>query len=101
MRLTLHVWRQAGPASPGRFVPYDVADASPDMSFLEVLDLLNEALVTRREEPIAFDHDCREGICGACGMVIDGRPHGPRRATTACQLHIRHFVDSYTIWIET
>jgi succinate dehydrogenase / fumarate reductase iron-sulfur subunit len=70
------------------------------MSFLDVLDLLNEQLVTRGEEPIAFDHDCREGICGACGMVINGRPHGPRRATTACQLHMRHFADGAAIWVE-
>jgi len=100
VRLTLHVWRQAGPSLPGRFVPYEVPDASPDMSFLEVLDLLNEQLVTRGEEPIAFDHDCREGICGACGMVINGRPHGPRQATTACQLHMRHFADGAAIWVE-
>jgi succinate dehydrogenase / fumarate reductase iron-sulfur subunit len=100
VRLTLHVWRQPGPTAAGRFVPYDVPDASPDMSFLDVLDLLNEQLVTRREEPIAFDHDCREGICGACGMVINGRPHGPRQATTACQLHMRHFADGAAIWVE-
>jgi succinate dehydrogenase / fumarate reductase iron-sulfur subunit len=70
------------------------------MSFLDVLDMLNEQLVTRHEEPIAFDHDCREGICGACGMVINGRPHGPRQATTACQLHMRHFADGTAIWVE-
>src|SRR5437870_11702229 len=81
MKLTLHVWRQAGPTPPGRFVRYDGADVSPDMSFLEVLDVLNQQLIARREEPIAFDHDCREGICGSCGMVINGRPHGPERAT--------------------
>ncbi|HVH09996.1 MAG TPA: 2Fe-2S iron-sulfur cluster-binding protein, partial [Gemmatimonadales bacterium] len=86
MRLTLHVWRQAAPTARGAFVRYDVADASPDMSFLELLDVLNEQLTARKEDPIAFDHDCREGICGACGMVINGRPHGPRRATTTCQL---------------
>jgi len=100
MKVELHVWRQAGPAAPGEFVRYDVADVSPDMSFLEVLDVLNEQLVARREEPIAFDHDCREGICGACGMVINGRPHGPERATTACQLHMRHFPDGAESWIE-
>jgi succinate dehydrogenase / fumarate reductase iron-sulfur subunit len=100
MRLVLHVWRQAGPSAPGRFVRYDVADVSPDMSFLELLDVLNESLVARKEEPIAFDHDCREGICGSCGMVINGRPHGPRRATTACQLHMRQFADGEEIWIE-
>ena len=100
MRLTLHVWRQPGPTAPGRFVPYEIPDASPDMSFLDVLDMLNEELVTRHDQPIAFDHDCREGICGACGMVINGRPHGPRRATTACQLHMRHFADGAAIWVE-
>ena len=77
MKLVLHVWRQAGPATPGGFVRYEVADASPDISFLELLDMLNESLVAKREEPIAFDHDCREGICGSCGVVINGRPHGP------------------------
>jgi succinate dehydrogenase / fumarate reductase iron-sulfur subunit len=100
MRLTLHVWRQAGPAAPGRFVRYDVADLTPDLSFLEMLDVLNEQLVARRDEPIAFDHDCREGICGMCGMVINGRPHGPQRATTACQLHLRSFADGAELWIE-
>jgi len=100
MRLSLHVWRQPGPTAEGRFVRYEVKDVSPDMSFLEVLDVLNEDLVHRGEAPIAFDHDCREGICGACGMVINGRPHGPERATTACQLHMRHFPDGAEIWIE-
>ena len=100
MKLTLHVWRQAGPIALGKFVRYDVADASPDMSFLELLDVLNQQLIARREEPIAFDHDCREGICGACGLVINGRPHGPQRATTACQLHLRHFADGADLWIE-
>ncbi len=100
MRLTLHVWRQAGPAAPGRFARYDVADLTPDLSFLEMLDVLNEQLVARREEPIAFDHDCREGICGMCGMVINGRPHGPQRATAACQLHLRAFADGAELWIE-
>src|SRR5947199_5107115 len=100
MKVTLHVWRQAGPAAPGRFVRYDMTDVSPDMSFLELLDVLNQQLIARREEPIAFDHDCREGICGACGIVINGRPHGPQRATTACQLHLRHFADGAELWIE-
>ena len=100
MDLTLHVWRQAGAATAGRFVRYELGDVSPDMSFLEVLDLLNQQLIGRREEPVAFDHDCREGICGACGMVINGRPHGPRAATTACQLHMRHFPESAEIWVE-
>src|SRR5207245_9107435 len=89
MKVTLHVWRQAGPTAPGRFVRYDMTDVSPDMSFLEMLDVLNQQLIARREEPIAFDHDCREGICGACGMVINGRPHGPQRAITSCTLIMR------------
>ncbi len=100
MKLSLHVWRQPGPTAEGRFIRYEVQDVSPDMSFLEVLDVLNEDLVHRDEAPIAFDHDCREGICGSCGMVINGRPHGPQRATTACQLHMRHFTDGQEIWIE-
>ena len=100
MRLVLHVWRQAGAESAGAFVRYDVADASPDMSFLELLDDINETIAARSEEPIAFDHDCREGICGSCGVVINGRPHGPQRATTACQLHLRQFRDGQEIWVE-
>ena len=100
MRLILHVWRQPGPAVKGRFVRYEVPDASPDMSVLELLDGLNETLLGRHEEPIAFDHDCREGICGACGVVINGRPHGPQVATTACQLHLRTFRDGQELWIE-
>lgn len=100
MRLTLHVWRQTGPETAGRFVRYETDDVSPDMSFLELLDVLNERLITLKEEPIAFDHDCREGICGSCGVVINGRPHGPQRATTACQLHLRHFRDGDAVWIE-
>jgi succinate dehydrogenase / fumarate reductase iron-sulfur subunit len=100
MRLTLHVWRQAGPRAPGQFVRYEVPDASPDLSFLELLDALNQQLAARHEEPIAFDHDCREGICGMCGMVINGRPHGPQRATTTCQLYLRTFADGAELWIE-
>lgn len=100
MKLVLHVWRQASPQAAGDFVRYEVADASPDISFLELLDLLNESLVARREEPVAFDHDCREGICGSCGVVINGRPHGPQRQTTACQLHLRSFQDGQEIWVE-
>jgi succinate dehydrogenase iron-sulfur subunit len=96
MNLTLRVWRQPSADQPGRMVRYEVRDVTPDMSFLEVLDVLNETL----DDPVAFDHDCREGICGACGMVINGRPHGPRRATTACQLHMRHFRDGDTIDVE-
>lgn len=100
MRLILHVWRQAGPDGSGRFVRYETDDVSPDMSFLELLDVLNERLIVIKEEPIAFDHDCREGICGSCGVVINGRPHGPQRATTACQLHLRRFRDGDALWVE-
>lgn len=99
MRLTLRIWRQPDRDEPGAMRTYEVADISPDMSFLEMLDTLNEALILQGEEPVAFDHDCREGICGACGMVINGQAHGPER-TTACQLHMRHFADGDTIDIE-
>jgi succinate dehydrogenase / fumarate reductase iron-sulfur subunit len=100
MKVTLHVWRQKNAAAKGRFVTYEAADVSPDMSFLEMLDVVNEGLVLKGEEPIAFDHDCREGICGTCGMVINGTPHGPRRLTTACQLHMRSFKDGDSITLE-
>ncbi len=100
MRLTLHVWRQAAAGEEGRMVRYPADDISPDMSFLEMLDVVNERLVHDGDSPIAFDHDCREGICGTCGMVINGIAHGPQRATTACQLHMRHFNDGDTIYIE-
>jgi len=100
MRLVLHVWRQKGPREAGRFVTYEATDVSPDMSFLEMLDVVNEGLILRGESPIAFDHDCREGICGACGMVVNGRPHGPRERTTTCQLHLRSFKDGDELWIE-
>ncbi len=100
MNLTLRVWRQPSASAEGRLVTYEVTDVSPDMSFLEMLDVLNERLILAGEEPIAFDHDCREGICGACGMVINGVPHGPQKATTTCQLHMRHFSDGDTITIE-
>ncbi|MBI3272347.1 MAG: succinate dehydrogenase/fumarate reductase iron-sulfur subunit [Planctomycetes bacterium] len=100
MNVTLRVWRQKNAYDPGRFVVYPVADVSPDMSFLEMLDVLNEGLIGKGEEPIAFDHDCREGICGTCGLVIDGIPHGPRGATTTCQLHMRAFEDRAQITIE-
>ncbi len=100
MNLTLHVWRQKGPGDRGRFVTYPARDISPDMSFLEMLDVVNEGLMEQGQEPIAFDHDCREGICGMCGLVINGRPHGPRERTTACQLHMRSFKDGDTITIE-
>ncbi|GAA1821985.1 succinate dehydrogenase/fumarate reductase iron-sulfur subunit [Planosporangium flavigriseum] len=100
MNLTLRVWRQQGPQDKGRMVSYQVTDVSPDMSFLEMLDMLNERLTLEGEEPVAFDHDCREGICGACSMVINGTPHGPQKLTTTCQLHMRTFKDGDTIDIE-
>ena len=100
MNLTLYVWRQKKSSDKGRMVRYDVKDISPDMSFLEMLDVVNEGLIANNDEPIAFDHDCREGICGACGMMINGIAHGPRKATTACQLHMRSFKDGDTIYIE-
>src|SRR5881392_4384232 len=100
MNLTLQVWRQKDASDTGRMVEYPAPNVSPDMSFLEMLDVVNEGLIARGEEPIAFDHDCREGICGTCGMVINGVAHGPRRATTACQLHMRHFADGDEIIIE-
>ncbi|WP_028932827.1 succinate dehydrogenase/fumarate reductase iron-sulfur subunit [Pseudonocardia spinosispora] len=100
MKLNLRVWRQNGDERKGRLVKYEVDDASEDMSFLELLDVLNEKLILRGEDPVAFDHDCREGICGACSMVIDGEPHGPEKATTTCQLHLRQFSDGDTITVE-
>src|SRR5919198_539153 len=100
MRINLKVWRQPGPDQPGRLVDYAATDVSPDMSFLEMLDVVNEGLIAKGEDPIAFDHDCREGICGTCGMMINGQAHGPRRATTACQLHMRSFNDGDEITIE-
>jgi succinate dehydrogenase / fumarate reductase iron-sulfur subunit len=100
MDLTLKIWRQKNAADPGRFVPYQLKGITEHMSFLEMLDVLNEQLMERGEDPVAFDHDCREGICGTCGMVINGRPHGPWRATTTCQLHMRAFRDGDTILIE-
>ncbi|MEM6456531.1 MAG: succinate dehydrogenase/fumarate reductase iron-sulfur subunit [Acidobacteriota bacterium] len=100
MNLTLYVWRQSGPDDNGRMVKYDAPGVSPDMSFLEMLDVINEGLISRDEEPITFDHDCREGICGSCGMMINGVAHGPQAGTTACQLHMRQFSDGDTIYIE-
>jgi succinate dehydrogenase / fumarate reductase iron-sulfur subunit len=100
MNITLKVWRQKDARSEGRFATYDAKDISTEMSFLEMLDVVNERLIEKGEAPIAFDHDCREGICGTCGMVINGLPHGPRPRTTACQLHMRTFKDGDTITIE-
>ena len=100
MKLNLLVWRQDNATSPGTMVPYTADDVSPDMSFLEMLDVVNEGLIARGEEPIAFDSDCREGICGMCSLVVNGVPHGPEHATTVCQLHMRHFTDGETITVE-
>ncbi|MEO3859750.1 succinate dehydrogenase/fumarate reductase iron-sulfur subunit [Acrocarpospora sp. B8E8] len=93
MNLTLKIWRQHSPDEPGEMVKYHVKGVSPDMSFLEMLDVLNEGLILAGDDPVAFDHDCREGICGMCGMVINGVAHGEQKATTTCQLHMRHFKD--------
>jgi succinate dehydrogenase / fumarate reductase iron-sulfur subunit len=100
MTLKLLVWRQASSTSPGRMVPYTAKGVTPEMSFLEMLDLVNEDLIREGDDPIAFDSDCREGICGTCGLVVNGVPHGPDRATTVCQLHMRRFRDGDTITIE-
>jgi len=100
MTLTLKVWRQSGPNDKGQVETYELNNVSPDMSFLEMLDVLNEKLIYEKQEPIVFDHDCREGICGTCSMVINGSPHGPEKATTTCQLHMRKFKDGDTIFIE-
>lgn len=99
MKIKLRVWRQKNANSQGGFKDYEV-EASPDMSFLEMFDVLNEKLISKGQDPIAFDHDCREGICGACSMVIDGVPHGPRSGTTTCQLHMRSFSDGDEIHVE-
>jgi succinate dehydrogenase / fumarate reductase, iron-sulfur subunit len=100
VRLNLKVWRQPGPGAAGRLVDYVAEDVSPDMSFLEMLDVVNEKLVAAGKEAIAFDSDCREGICGACGLVVNGVPHGPDHGATVCQLHMRRFTDGQTITIE-
>ena len=100
MKLTLKIWRQAGPDAKGAMVDYPVTDISEDMSFLEMLDVLNDQLTRQGQDPIAFDHDCREGICGSCSLFIDGRPHGPSRHITTCQLHMRKFKDGDVIHIE-
>src|SRR5215213_5130170 len=100
MNITLRVWRQAGPGSPGRMVEYEARDISPDTSFLEMLDVVNERLAERGEVPIAFDHDCREGICGSCSLMINGMAHGPMAGTATCQLHMRSFSDGDVITVE-
>jgi succinate dehydrogenase / fumarate reductase iron-sulfur subunit len=100
LNLTLRVWRQPGPDAPGELRTYDVPGVNEDMSFLEMLDILNDRLLEQGEEPIAFEHDCREGICGSCGMMINGQAHGPQRGTATCQLHMRKFADGDTITIE-
>jgi succinate dehydrogenase / fumarate reductase iron-sulfur subunit len=100
MRITLRVWRQSGPTTQGRLETYVAEDVSPDMSFLEMLDVVNEGLIAKRQDPIAFDSDCREGICGTCGFLIDGVAHGPMRGTTVCQLHMRSFKDGDTLTLE-
>ncbi len=100
MNLTLKIWRQKNTKTKGTLVDYKVKDISPDMSFLEMFDVLNEDLITKGDDPIAFDHDCREGICGMCSMHINGRPHGPKDAITTCQLHMRSFSDGDTIVVE-
>src|SRR5881396_3187955 len=100
MRLHLRIWRQAGSAAAGRLVDYTADRVSPDMSFLEMLDVVNERLVKKGDDAIAFDSDCREGICGMCSLVVNGIPHGPDRGTTVCQLHMRRFKDGDTITVE-
>jgi succinate dehydrogenase / fumarate reductase, iron-sulfur subunit len=100
MRIHLKVWRQAGPTAAGRLVNYTADQVSPDMSFLEMLDVVNESLIAKGEDPIAFESDCREGICGTCGFLVDGIPHGPDPGTTVCQLHMRRFKDGDTLVLE-
>src|SRR5579863_2556059 len=100
MNLILHVWRQKSPGEAGRMVRYEAKGVNPDMSFLEMLDVMNEDLLAKGEDPVAFDHDCREGICGMCGFMIDGVAHGPQRGTTVCQLHMRHYKDGASLYLE-
>jgi succinate dehydrogenase / fumarate reductase, iron-sulfur subunit len=100
MNLTLHVWRQKSSGDAGRMARYEAKNVNPDMSFLEMLDVLNEGLLAKGEDPIAFDHDCREGICGMCGFMINGVAHGPKRGTTVCQLHMRHYRDGDELYLE-
>jgi len=100
MKLTLNIWRQKGPNDPGRIVKYEMPNVDEHMSFLEMLDVLNEDLIHKGEDPVTFEHDCREGICGCCGFMINGLPHGPQRGTTVCQLHMRQFHDGEELWLE-
>jgi succinate dehydrogenase / fumarate reductase iron-sulfur subunit len=100
MKLTLHIWRQSGPEDTGGFKTYELDDVNSHMSFLEMLDVLNQELITAGEDPVAFEHDCREGICGSCGFVINGIPHGDQRGSTVCQLHMRHFSDGEELFLE-
>ena len=100
MNLTLKIWRQRNASEKGKIVEYNANSISPDMSFLEMMDVVNTDIIKRGEEPVAFDHDCREGICGSCSMYINGEAHGPGRAVTTCQLHMREFNDGETIYIE-
>jgi len=100
MRIILHVWRQKNSRDPGRLVRYEVPDVNEHMSFLEMLDVLNESLIEKGEDPIAFDHDCREGICGMCGMMVNGKAHGGFKGTTLCQVHMRHYKDGDEIYLE-
>ncbi|MCX6104784.1 MAG: succinate dehydrogenase/fumarate reductase iron-sulfur subunit [Proteobacteria bacterium] len=100
MKLKLHIWRQKNAKSEGRMVTYDAPDVSTHMSFLEMLDVVNEGLIAKGEEPVAFDHDCREGVCGSCALMINGVAHGPQRGTTTCQLHMRQFKDGDEVFIE-
>jgi len=99
-KINLKIWRQKGPNSKGKMVDYTLDEVFPEMSFLEMMDVLNEKLIAEGEDPIAFDHDCREGICGSCGMMINGTAHGPHKLTTTCQLHMRSFNDGDTIYVE-
>src|SRR5690242_13381372 len=100
MRITLHIWRQRNADQEGQMVRYEMPDVNPDMSFLEMLDVLNESLIGKGQEPVAFDHDCREGICGMCGFMINGVAHGPLPGTTICQLHMRHFENGQELYLE-
>jgi succinate dehydrogenase / fumarate reductase iron-sulfur subunit len=100
MELSLKIWRQKNAKSKGKMVKYNISDIDPDMSFLEMLDILNQKLIYSGEDPVSFDHDCREGICGSCSLVINGAPHGPAKSTTTCQLHMRKFKSGDTVYIE-